>query len=71
MLDDCTLTNSLQEGVNAQTLSSLFIERCSIWGNAGAAVANSGSGSVFTFGDNYIAFNGSNNTGIAASPGKQ
>lgn len=69
-LDNCTMAHSLQDGVKSTSGATLFIARSSIFNNVGNAVTNA-TGSVFTYGDNYMANNGSNNTGTAAAPAKQ
>jgi parallel beta helix pectate lyase-like protein len=69
-LQNCSLSGGQQEGVRASNSGSLFIAGCTIVGNGGNAVGTS-AGTVFTYGDNYMASNGTNNTGSAASPGKQ
>ena len=69
-LDNCTMSDGMQEGVRAANSGTVNIARCSLVGNGGAAVATS-LGTVNTYGDNYMAFNASNNTGSAASPAKQ
>jgi hypothetical protein len=69
-LDNCTMAEGLQEGVKGTSGGTVFIARSSIYANAGNAITNA-TGSVFTYGDNYMANNGSNNTGTAAVPAKQ
>jgi hypothetical protein len=69
-LDNCTMSGGGQEGVRASGGATLFLARCSIVANGGNAVTAS-AGTVSTYGDNYMANNGTNNTGTAASPAKQ
>jgi hypothetical protein len=69
-LDNCTMSGGQQEGVKATNSGTVFIARSSIVGNGGNAVTNS-TGTVSTYGDNYMANNGANTTGTAASPAKQ
>jgi hypothetical protein len=69
-LDNCVLAKGLQEGVKATNGGTLNLARSTIFANTGAAVATS-AGTVSTYGDNYMANNGTNNTGTAASPAKQ
>lgn len=69
-LDNCTMSGGQQDGVRASNGANVFIARSSIVGNGGNAVTTS-AGTVNTYGDNYMANNGSNNTGSAASPAKQ
>lgn len=69
-LDDCEMSKGLQEGVKATNGGVALLARSTLFSNGGAAVATSG-GTVFTYGDNYMASNSTNNTGSAASPGKQ
>lgn len=68
-IDDCTLAGN---SFGAKTSGgSLWLSRSTIYGSTGGSAVNNAGGSLFTFGDNKMASNTTNNTGSAASPGNQ
>jgi hypothetical protein len=68
-VDNCTMSGN-QFGVKTSG-GNLWLSRSVIYGSTGGSAVNNAGGSLFTFGDNKMASNGTNNTGTAASPGNQ
>jgi hypothetical protein len=68
-VDDSTMAAN-QFGVRTSG-GTLWLTRSTIYGSTGGSAVSNAGGSLFTFGDNKMASNGTNNTGSAASPGNQ
>jgi len=69
VVDGCTLAGD-QFGAKTSG-GTLWLTRSFIYGSTGGSAVSNAGGSLFTFGDNKMASNGTNNTGTAASPGNQ
>ena len=69
VVDNCVMEGN-QFGAKTSG-GTLWLSRSFIYGSTGGSAVSNAGGSLFTFGDNKMASNGTNNTGTAASPGNQ
>jgi hypothetical protein len=68
-VDNCTMAGN-QFGAKTSG-GNLWLSRSVIYGSTGGSAVNNAGGSLFSFGDNKMASNGTNNTGTAPAPGNQ